>query len=143
MSLGNTVLALCCMLYLLSGGRWSIVIAAGTLSLMYSKNKQSSQVISKSISEDKAVDKESSKPSPIYAVDFTSTSFTPESTTNIPENKSRSVKPISSIRSRGRRSPKIIKANKPITNNSEPALTRSTVNLLDSQIYIFYTTLTG
>lgn len=143
MSLGNSVLALCCMLYLLSGGRWSIVIAAGTLSLMYSKNKQSSQVISRSISEDKAVEGENSKPSPIYAVDFTSTSFTPESTTSIPDNKSRSIKPISSIRTRGRRSPKIIKANKPITNNSEPSLTRSTVNLLDSQIYIFYTTLTG
>ncbi|KAK6466062.1 Fe-S oxidoreductase [Scheffersomyces coipomensis] len=101
---GVVIFTICSLFYLVSGGRWSLVVAE----------------------------------SPIYAVDFTS-SFTPSTTTQIPRS-------VPLLRSRAKRSPRVIKASKPIqlsVTSNEASLTKSTINLLESQIYIFYTTLTG
>lgn len=137
MSTEGTIFAFCCALYLLSGGRWTIAVAISTIYFMYSKNKVSTQPLK----ETKKDNNEVVKPSPIYAVDFTS-SFSPKGA-SIAETESKSAKTVPTLRTRGKRSPKIIKASKPLSNTAEPALTNSAVKLVESQIYIFYTTLTG
>ncbi|CAK7904204.1 S-adenosyl-L-methionine-dependent tRNA 4-demethylwyosine synthase [[Candida] anglica] len=121
--------AACSVIYLLSGGRWSIFVAVSVgFWLLPSSPK-------KAIAPLPAV-----KESPIYAVDFTTSS---EAT--LAEDSS--VKPVPrAIRSRAKRAPKIIRAGKqaPLAANvNSPALTKTSINLLDSQVYIFYTTLTG
>ncbi|KAG7196095.1 uncharacterized protein KQ657_000107 [Scheffersomyces spartinae] len=75
------------------------------------------------------------KESPIYAVDFTSTVFTPSTTTQMPK---------SGIKARSKRKiqPKVIKGVKPVSPPLESTLTNS-FDVKDSQVYIFYTTLTG
>ncbi|CAH6718375.1 S-adenosyl-L-methionine-dependent tRNA 4-demethylwyosine synthase [[Candida] jaroonii] len=118
--------------YLLVGGRLSFVIFGLTIHLL-TRDYLSKQNAEKT-SQSKA---KSTKPSPIYAVDFTSTSFAPSVTTNIPE----APKTIKKAR-RGKRVPKVFKAVKP-TPVTQPTLTENAVKLTDSQIYIFYTTLTG
>ncbi|KAG7663009.1 YPO7 [[Candida] subhashii] len=136
MSTGKLILGICSVFYLLSGGRWTLVILTYGLSLLYSLEKKSSQESTESLAEPTTIKEKpaTTKESPIYAVDFTSTTFTPSSTTEIPK----------SIRgSRPKRSPKVIKAIKPTVPTSEPILSRSAVDLTQAQIYIFYTTLTG
>ena len=129
MGSGTLTFAACCGLYLASGGRWSVFfVAAVTMFYMYSQNKIAC-TLTESVPEQK-------KASPIYAVDFTSTTFTPETKLEVPQ-VSRLVK------TRRSRSPKIFKATKPVANVGQPVLTKSSVNLLESQVYIFYTTLTG
>lgn len=138
MGIGTWTFAACCALYLLSGGRWTVFIAAVAVMYMYSTNKTASEVtneVPQVESLEKSLPKKT-KQSPIYEVDFTSTTFTPESTSILPKS-------TKTIKSRRSRSPKIFKAGKPISATDEPVLTRSAVNFLDSQIYIFYTTLTG
>ncbi|CAL1194508.1 unnamed protein product [Candida parapsilosis] len=132
MSSGSLILSICASLYLYNGGRWTIVLSAFVLSYLYKLERKSTTVTPPPITESVLED---SSQSPIYAVDFTSTTFTPSATTNIPKT----------VRSRAKRSPKIIKASKPTPpqQSNEPILTKSQVDLKKSQIYIFYTTLTG
>lgn len=126
MSFGGILFSICCGIYYLSGGRVSIVLSAVTFYALHPSVKE--------IVVEKRVEK---KPSPIYEVDFTSTSFAPATTTEFPKQ---AVK----IRSRAKRSPKLIKGeNKSKALTKDSGLSKSTINLLDSQIYIFYTTLTG
>ncbi|CAK9440047.1 uncharacterized protein LODBEIA_P41470 [Lodderomyces beijingensis] len=142
MGSGQILLAACGIVYLLHGGRWSIVLLVAVLSYVYKleqRNKHTSHGEVEQPSPAKPLTK--ADKSPIYAVDFTSTTFTPTpanaaATTNFPRK----------VRSTARRSPKIIKAQKPPVGKSNlnpPILTRSQVDLKSTQIYIFYTTLTG
>ncbi|EMG50150.1 TYW1 S-adenosyl-L-methionine-dependent tRNA 4-demethylwyosine synthase [Candida maltosa Xu316] len=128
MGSGNYIFGICSLFYLLSGGRWTLVLLAFVI---YAFSQQPHR-------EPDAIPPQQTKQvkeSPVYAVDFTSTSFTPSSTTVLPKT---------TIRTRAKRSPKIIKAaNGKSKSPTEPVLTRSTVDLTKSQIYIFYTTLTG
>lgn len=72
------------------------------------------------------------KPLPINEVDFTH-AYMPETATVFPKRKA--VK-----RSR---SPKVFRGSKPLAKDHGATLTSTPVKLLDSQVYIFYTTLTG
>ncbi|CCG24463.1 flavodoxin [Candida orthopsilosis Co 90-125] len=131
MTSGSFILSVCAVLYLYNGGRWTIVLSAFVLSYLYKLERKSTSTTVTPVPE---ATTEDSLKSPIYAVDFTSTTFTPSTTTNIPKT----------LRSRAKRSPKIIKASKPTPQQlNEPILTKSQVDLKKSQIYIFYTTLTG
>jgi len=146
---GTALFVVCCVLYKFSGGRWSILLGAIALFVIYGEsnkkdvkttNEVSNDQTSKTTLDQSFKKQVKSKPitksteSPIYAIDFTSTSFTPTTTSQIPR----------AIKSRAKRSPKLFKASKPIQSlNADPTLTKSTINLLDSQVYIFYTTLTG
>lgn len=105
----------CVASYLVSGGRWSVALAVVTLYLMY-----------------QPAEKKAEKVLPIYEVDFTSVDFSAPVKTEFPERK---------VVRRAKRSPKVFKAQKAATPDT--SLTKSTVDLLQSQIYIFYTTLTG
>lgn len=107
------------------------MLSAFVLSYLYKLERKSTSTTVTPVPE---ATTEDSLKSPIYAVDFTSTTFTPSTTTNIPKT----------LRLRAKRSPKIIKASKPTPQQlNEPILTKSQVDLKKSQIYIFYTTLTG
>ncbi|RCK57257.1 S-adenosyl-L-methionine-dependent tRNA 4-demethylwyosine synthase [Candida viswanathii] len=141
MGVGSVLLGACSVLYLITGGRWTVVLLGVVLSALYKIEKLNHQVASSpqpAEAKENSTKKALAKESPIYAVDFTSTSFTPTSTTVIPKQ---------AVRSRAKRSPKIIKASRPRSPDQEasqsPVLTRSTIELKKSQIYIFYTTLTG
>lgn len=146
MSTGKLILSICSIFYLLLGGRWTLVIFTFGVSLLYTIDKnQQLENSSQQPQPQPQPAKESPKPvkeSPIYAVDFTSTTFTPSTTTKIPKQP---------IRTRAKRSPKVIKASKPSKRSPSPSkeptltpqLTRSAVDLSQAQIYIFYTTLTG
>lgn len=124
----------CSLLYIASGGRWSVVVAAGTFFLILATDKRARvQPINAPTSKPVQPKKES----PIYAIDFT----TPSAVSSSPV-----VAAPKPIRSRAKRSPKIIRGGKPASPTSTPLipqLTSSPVKLLQSQIYIFYTTLTG
>lgn len=128
---GTVLFVVCCALYKFSGGRWSVLIGAITLFLMYGepKTKESSyEPVKKPVKSTKATE------SPIYAIDFTSTSFTPSTTSQIPRT----------IKSRAKRSPKLFKATKPKQAvSNDPTLAKASIDLLEAQVYIFYTTLTG
>lgn len=124
MDLGTTIFALCCAIYWLSGGRSSFVIAAG---VWYYITKYPRSVLQQTPPP---------KPLPIFEVDFTH-AYVPEKTTfpksaNVPAKSKRTVRRL--------RSPKVFKASK--VAKSETTLT-SSLRLLDSPVYIFYTTLTG
>lgn len=110
-----------------SGGRISIVLATAVIFVFY-RAHGGSQSLEKA---EKKKLPSSTKNSPIYEVDFTSTTFTPSEKTQMPPTK---------VFRRPKRSPKVIRAAKP--RPSLPVLTES-VKMLDSQVYIFYTTLTG
>ncbi|KAG5419867.1 YPO7 [Candida metapsilosis] len=132
MSSGSFILAVCAAFYLYDGGRWTIVVSAFVLTYLYKLERRSAS--GKAPQQTVSKVSQSNSESPIYAVDFTSTTFTPSATTSLPKT----------VRSRAKRSPKIIKASKPASSQQlEPVLTKSQVDLKKSQIYIFYTTLTG
>lgn len=133
MGFGRILLCACSILYLITGGRWTVVTLVFVLSILYNKDKhQDEKQLGSSSSAPQPKPK---KPSPIYAVDFTSTtSFTSPTTINIPRRV---------IGSRAKRSPKVFKASKSAIQQQQPVLTKTTVDLAKSQIYIFYTTLTG
>lgn len=154
MASGLYLLVLCIAVYLVSGGRFSIALAGAAAYYLHQhsvESKKTSQINeAKQIKADlesrlKPKSNSKAKESPIYAVDFTSTTFTPNETSNIPANPTPTKsKTISSLRSRAKRTPKVFKASKPVKKTStEPVLTKTTVDLLESQIYIFYTSLTG
>lgn len=159
---GLPLLLLCCSIYLASGGRFSLVLAMVTAYGIHahhqSKTKDNTTIEEKtsetklksvSYSSDNSFSKQGSsnkeksvskaKNSPIYAVDFTTSSAAPT------QSSPTAPKTIASLRSRARRSsPKVFRASKPVpVASNEPSLTKSAVDLLNSQICIFYTTLTG
>ncbi|CAH2353313.1 S-adenosyl-L-methionine-dependent tRNA 4-demethylwyosine synthase [[Candida] railenensis] len=126
----------CSLLYITSGGRWSVVVATGTFFLILATDKDA-RVQPIKAPTSKPVQPKPKKESPIYAIDFT----TPSAVSSSPV-----VAAPKPIRSRAKRSPKIIRGGKPPSPTSTPLipqLTSSPVKLLQSQIYIFYTTLTG
>lgn len=121
-----SALSICLIIaYVLVGGRISIVIAGLCLYAFHN---------TKSPASNSQTSKASKK---VYAIDFTSTTFTPESTSQIPKSV-----PLPKRKIRRSKNPKIFKASKPSQKSSEPIMT-SSVHLTQSQIYIFYTTLTG
>lgn len=134
MNTSDAIIFLSLSLYLLSGGRVTFSIALCVLYGLVKKNRNLKKAIS---SPEKKVGA-----SPIYAVDFTSTTFTPDSYTAI----SSSSKFVTKNASRKRRGPaKVIKAVRPITKKQKAgeALVTPSGPLLNAQIYIMYTTLTG
>ena len=140
MGSGSILLGACSILYLISGGRWTVVLLGVVLTILYKVEKSNNKVVASPHQKEEIITKKPTKESPIYAVDFTSTSFTPSATTVIPKQ---------TVRSRAKRSPKIIKATKPRSldqqtpQKQQSVLTKSSIELSKSQIYIFYTTLTG
>lgn len=114
--------------YLLVGGRWTFILAGIALNMLQKsmKSGKGSTLSTESVASTMSSEKKS-KASPIYAVDFTS-SFTPKSTTVIPKKK----------RSK---TTKVFKSKKKPVVQDIPTL--NSVQLNKSQIYIFYTTLTG
>lgn len=110
MDLGTLIFALCCALYWISGGRFTLVLGASTL-YFFSRTEKPKKAL------------------PIYEVDFTN--YAPVEATVFPKKAKKARK---------RGPTKVFKAVKP---TPETALTGSTIRLLDSPIYIFYTTLTG
>lgn len=140
MGSGSILLGACSILYLISGGRWTVVLLGVVLTILYKIEKSNNKVVASPHQKEEIITKKPTKESPIYAVDFTSTSFTPSATTVIPKQ---------TVRSRAKRSPKIIKATKPRSldqqtpQKQQSVLTKSSIELSKSQIYIFYTTLTG
>lgn len=127
---GVTLYAVCSALYLFSDGRPTFVlVGCVALWLISSHESQSRPVVSEPKRAPKAV-----KESPIYAVDFTSTVFTPSTTTQIPRSTKARVK--------RKILPKVIKGVKPVSPPLEAALTNA-FDIRNSQVYIFYTTLTG
>lgn len=137
---GLGLLLVCCCIYLASGGRFTLVMAVVTAYAIQAHHKSQQKPTIKKVPDEA---KTANKKSPIYAVDFT-TSYSGPSTSTRQSNGS-VPKTIASLRSRARRSsPKVFRASKPVSpSSSEPSLTKSAVDLLDSQICIFYTTLTG
>ncbi|ODV81935.1 Fe-S oxidoreductase [Suhomyces tanzawaensis NRRL Y-17324] len=139
MAFGIPLLVLCSAINVFSGGKlgyYLIILAAFLAIKSQEASKTKNSRLDAPQSSVNSKDVLNSKESPIYAVDFTSTTFTPTESTTIPK--------AVPLRSRAKRSPKVIKAAKPIPNNlAEASLTKSSVNLLQSQVYIFYTTLTG
>lgn len=117
------IFTVCCAIYYFSGGRFSLVVAASTWYVMSTKGKNS-------LTRQKPV--AIKKPLPINEVDFTH-AYMPETSTVFPKRKG--VK-----RSR---SPKVFRGSKPLAKDHGATLTSTPVKLLDSQVYIFYTTLTG
>ncbi|CAI5760515.1 unnamed protein product [Candida verbasci] len=116
MSSNEIILTTCLVFYLISGGRWTVVLFTIVLTYILKQTRMQRETPPTKSSK--------SKSSPIYAVDFT---------TSAP------AKPKSTIRSRGKRTPKVIqKKQRPST----PTLTKS-IDLSLSNIYIFYSTLTG
>lgn len=147
---GTALFVVCCVLYKFSGGRWSILLGAIALFVMYGEsnkkdvkttNEVSNDQTSKTTLDQSFKKQVKSKPitksteSPILMLLISPRLHsTPTTTSQIPR----------AIKSRAKRSPKLFKASKPIQSlNADPTLTKSTINLLDSQVYIFYTTLTG
>ncbi|EGV62051.1 hypothetical protein CANTEDRAFT_125538 [Yamadazyma tenuis ATCC 10573] len=116
-------------LYLLVGGRVSFAAAGIFMHFAFRKGvEQEDPTLQKTVKA------KSQSKSPIYAIDFTSTTFTPDLTSQIPKPKK--------INRRSRQ-PKVFRATRPaVVKKNEPVLT-SSVKLTESQIYIFYTTLTG
>ncbi|KAI5956950.1 YPO7 [Candida jiufengensis] len=147
MGWGTSLLILCSIIYYFNQGRLTVILSSYILVYLYSLEKKKSKSSQTTIIDNQPIPnkqnvinpKESkSVDSPIYAIDFTSTTFTPSSTSNIPTRSIRTT--------RAKRSPKLIKANKPnttIPKSNSPILTQTQVDLKQSQIYIFYTTLTG
>lgn len=140
--------------YIALGGRISFVLAGGVFYLISPHHHQlQPQQETPSLANGRAnKTNKTTKPkaSPIYAIDFTSTSFTPSHTSSIPQqakkdtNNARSSKKVMVSRRKARsKTPKIIRASKPVQAITEPTLTTNTARLTESQINIFYTTLTG
>jgi tRNA wybutosine-synthesizing protein 1 len=122
-----TLWAVCATIYLASGGRWTIVLVVTTGIYLLQDHE------AKHPRRTKADAKKES----VYAIDFTTTSgATDRGPRPLPTKKMR----------RASRAPRIIKGGKPKTLSSPPVgkqFTSSSVTLLQSQVYIFYTTLTG
>ena len=153
MGAGSGLLVVCGVVHAISGGRISLLVAAIALYILYNLEKSSRSISSKNEPPNptkKSILKMVTKPksaadqnkellkkseSPIYAVDFTSTSFTPSGTSVIPKREVRTT--------RAKRTPKVFKKAMPVKSIVEPTMTKSEVKLLESQIYIFYTSLTG
>lgn len=117
MDLGKTIFGACAVLFLISGNRVSLLVAA---IIIYFFAKELRDVKPK-----KALN--------IYEVDFTHTYKVEKSNGNIGRK----------VVSRRSKSPKIFKGSKSEPNFSETLLTASSLQLVESPIYIFYTTLTG
>ena len=147
MGFGQILLFACSILYLSTGGRWTVVALVFVLYILYNKDQQQQQQPPQPQQLKPSVPPlaKPKKESPIYAVDFTfsSKAFTPSTTTTFPIRRV--------IAPRPKRSPKIFTASKPIVQQQQqqqqqqrqPVLTKTTVELKKCQIYIFYTTLTG
>lgn len=144
---GSALFACCCVLYVASGGRWTLTLLATVVfiatknnsvkeSSSRQQNDQSTKFATQSSRQSPSTSsrdittKRSPRESPVYSVDFTS-SFAPDSTTVFPRK----------VRSRAKRAPKVIRAQKREQSLPEPV--QATANFLEAQIYIFYTTLTG
>lgn len=131
MASGTPILAICSLLYWLSGGRTTFVAAAWVALFVHQKNQKEEASQNPPITQ-------TVKSSRITEVDFTN-AFTPEATTVFPKAKQ--------VKKRVTRSknPKVFKASarpvKPAKGVSH--LTASLVHLEKCPIYIFYTTLTG
>lgn len=126
---GKALFSLCCALYLLSGGRWTFSLAGGIILTLASTKKANEKVT--------LPQKTTKKPSPIVAVDFTTTSTARSSSRATPRTAPRPVPK--------KRTPKIFKGSRPSAQEAAPtesSLTEST-NLSNTKIHIFYTTLTG
>lgn len=123
MDLGPLILAVCCALYSLSGGRWTFVAAA--IAGYFFSTRKAPVVPEFSASAEQ-------KPLPIYEVDFTH--YTPTEKSTFPLKTAR--------RARKTRSPKVFRGLKPPAKNGDASLTTA-LKLVESPIYIFYTTLTG
>lgn len=133
MASGTPILAICSLLYWLTGGRITFV-AAAWCALWFHKGKlQSFTAASSAPPITKPV-----KSSRIMEVDFTN-SFTPDSKTEFPK-----AVPLKK-KTRRTREPKIFKAAAKLGKPSKGVshLTTNLVQLKKCPIYIFYTTLTG
>ena len=120
---GLVILAICCVLYVFSGGRWTLAVAAFTIgSLSSSKTARPRKKPPTS--------QKKTQQSPVYSIDFTTTGVN-------------STPTASTRQQRVKRSTKVTKATKPTKVPQVPSLTASTTSLLEGQIYVFYTTLTG
>lgn len=119
MDLKTAIFAVCCGIYYLSGGRLTLVIAAVTWFVVSTRGK------------DTLVNK---KPLPIKEVDFTH-AFAPDTKTVFPKQPKKVA--------RSARAPKVFRGAKPLTKDHGPVLTSTALKLIESQVYIFYTTLTG
>lgn len=124
MDLTSAIFTVCCAIYYLSGGRFSLVVAASTWYILSNKGRASL------VRQDSLAIK---KPLPIKEVDFTH-AYMPATATVFPKQR-KTVKRT--------RSPKIFRGSKPLAKDHGAVLTSTPINLLESQIYIFYTTLTG
>ncbi|CUM62605.1 uncharacterized protein PRCAT00000158001 [Priceomyces carsonii] len=134
MSMSIAIAVLAIALYLISGGRWTFALSLFVFLFVHSRRLKHKYHLESQNEITRRID---GLNSPIYAVDFTTSG--PASKTLL-NNKGR-VKGT-----QGRRVPKIIRASKPInkqTDKREPVLTQSSVKLLEAQVFIFYTTLTG
>lgn len=118
MDLGLIIFTICAILYLISGNRISFLLV-GIALVAYFKN----QLLS--------VPK---KVLPIYEVDFTHSYKNEEKVS--PKISKKSV-------SKRAKSPKLFKGIKTSAEKQEQMLTGQTLRLVESPIYIFYTTLTG
>lgn len=118
MDLKSAIFAVCCALYYFSGGRFSLVVAASTWYVLSTRGKESLT---------------RQKPLSIKEVDFTH-AYMPEPTTVFPKQR-KTVKRA--------RSPKVFRGAKPAVKDQGTVLTSTPIRLMDSQVYIFYTTLTG
>lgn len=128
MTSGHIIAYNCILLYVATGGRWSVAFACLTILIIASHEKR------KAYSQNQLSTRISRAVPPRNEIDFTDTK------PSIAQNKYGITR---RPRTRTKGSPKRIKATKPVTNGDEPVLTKSSVNLLESQIYIFYSTLTG
>ena len=140
MGFGQILLFACSILYLSTGGRWTVVALVFVLYILYNKDQQQQQQPPQPQQLKPSVPPlaKPKKESPIYAVDFTfsSKAFTPSTTTTFPIRRV--------IAPRPKRSPKIFTASKPIVQQQQqqqqqrqPVLTKTTVELKKCQIYIF------
>ncbi|OBA24554.1 hypothetical protein METBIDRAFT_30788 [Metschnikowia bicuspidata var. bicuspidata NRRL YB-4993] len=121
----SILFAVCCAMYTLSGGRISLAIAVSVW--VYIIRIRSPSTLPE-------------KPSPILEVDFTH-AYMPNEKTVFPQTVPLSAKPKKV--SKRSKFPRVFKGTKTLKSTLETALTSNAFKLLESPIYIFYTTLTG
>lgn len=129
MDLTLAIFVVCCVLYLFSGGRFTMVVALAVVAWNLKAGKTLTPT------------QTSARPLPIYEVDFTHSYATSPQISSTraqtpPQERPRRV-------TRRSRTPKVFTSVKNSDKLPESGLAGAAIKLLQSPIYIFYTTLTG
>ncbi|CDK28679.1 unnamed protein product [Kuraishia capsulata CBS 1993] len=134
----------CAVLYLLNGGRWSVTLLI-LLAFIFISSSQSE--VSSESHKTNETGKPKSPPQPDeLAMDFTTVDFaakTKPTFRKAPDATKVVTEGAVSLKKSAKRVPKVIKATRPVRKSAKEILTKSHETLVNSNIIIFYTSLTG